>query len=87
MKKNRYTDEKIVAILREAAVTIVPQAARKHGVSEQSIYRWKKLYDGMQVSDVKELKAMREENSRLKKLLAERDLEIEVMREIQAKKW
>ena len=87
MKRNRYTDEKIVAILREAAATTVPQTARKHGVSEQSIYRWKKLYDGMQVSDVKELKAMREENSRLKKLLAERDLEIEIMREIQAKKW
>jgi putative transposase len=87
MKKNRYSDEKIVAILREAAATTVPQVARKHGVSEQSIYRWKKLYDGMQVSDVKELKSLRDENSRLKKLLAERDLEVEVMREIQAKKW
>ena len=87
MKKNRFTDEKIVAILREAAATSVPQVARKHGVSEQSIYRWKKQYDGMQVSDVKELKALRDENNRLKKLLAERDLEVEVMREIQAKKW
>ena len=87
MKKNRFTEEKIVAILREAAATTVPQAARKHGVSEQSIYRWKKQYDGMQVSDIKELKALRDENSRLKKLLAERDLEVEVMREIQAKKW
>jgi putative transposase len=46
--------------LREAAATTVPQAAREHGVSEQSIYRWKKLYDGMQVSDVKELKSLRE---------------------------
>jgi len=87
MKKNRFTDETIVAILREAAARTVPQAARKHGVSEQSIYRWKKLYDGMQVSDVKELKALRDENNRLKKLLAERDLEVEVMREIQAQKW
>ena len=87
MKKNRFSDEQIVAILREAAATTVPQTARKHGVSEQSIYRWKKLYDGMQVSDVKELKSLREENSRLKKLLAERDLEVEVMKEIQAKKW
>jgi putative transposase len=73
--------------LREAAATTVPLTARKHGVSEQSIYRWKKLYDGMQVSDVKELKSLRDENSRLKKLLAERDHEVEVMKEIQAKKW
>ena len=87
MKKNRYSDEKIVAILREASITSVAEAARKHGVVEQTIYRWKKLYDGMQVSDVKELKSMRDENARLKKILAERDLEIEVMKEIQEKKW
>ena len=87
MKKNRFSDEKIVAILREAAATSVAEASRKYGVVEQSIYRWRKLYDGMAVSDVKELKAMRDENRRLKKLLAERDLEIEVMKEIQQKKW
>ena len=87
MKKNRYSDEKIVAILREASVTSVAEAARRHGVVEQTIYRWKKLYDGMQVSDVKELKSMRDENARLKKILAERDLEIEIMKEIQEKKW
>ena len=87
MKKNRYSDEKIVAILREASITSVAEAARKHGVVEQTIYRWKKLYDDMQVSDVKELKSMRDENARLKKILAERDLEIEVMKEIQEKKW
>ncbi len=87
MKKNRFSDEKIVAILREASVTSVAEAARKHGVVEQSIYRWKKLYEGMQVSDVKELKSARDKNARLKKLLAERDLEIEIMKEIQQKKW
>lgn len=87
MKKNRYSDEKIVSILRESSVTGVAEAARKHGVAEQTIYRWKKLYDGMQVSDVKELKSVRDENARLKKLLAERDLEIEIMKEIQEKKW
>ena len=87
MKKNRFSDEKIVAILREASVTTVAETARKHGIAEQTIYRWKKLYDGMQVSDVRELKATRDENARLKKLLAERDLEIEVMKEIQGKKW
>ena len=49
--------------------------------------QWRKLYDGMQVSDVKELKSLRDENARLKKLLAERDLEVEVMKEIQSRKW
>lgn len=74
-------------ILCEAALTTIAQAARSHGVSEQSVYRWRKLYDGMEVSDVKELKGLREENARLKKLLAERDLQVEVMRELQRKKW
>lgn len=87
MKKNRFTDEQIVAALRDAEATTVVAAARKHGVSEQSIHRWRKTYDGMQVSDVRELKRLRDENARLKKLLAERDLEVEVMKEIQGKKW
>jgi len=87
MKKNRFSDEKIVAILRESSVTSVAETACKHGIAKQTNYRWKKLYDGMQVSDVKELKCMRDENARLKKLLAERDLEIEIVKEIQEKKW
>ncbi len=85
MKKNRFTEEQIVAALRDAEATTVAASARKHGVSEQSIHRWRKQYDGMQVSDVRELKRLREENNRLKKLLAERDLEVEVMKEIQEK--
>ena len=87
MKKNRFTEEQIVAALRDAEATTAAAAARKHSVSEQSIHRWRKQYDGMQVSDVRELKRLREENNRLKKLLAERDLEVEVMKEIQEKKW
>ena len=62
-------------------------AARKHGVSEQTVHRWRKQYAGMEVSDVRELKRLKDENAWLKKLLAERDLEVEVMKEIQAKKW
>ena len=87
MKKNRHSDEQIVNILREANETTVAATARKHAVTEQTVYRWRKLYDGMQVNDVKELKALRDENQRLKKLLAERDLEVDVMKEINAKKW
>ena len=85
MKKSRYKEEQIVSILREAESGTV--TARKHGVAEQTIYRWRRQFTGMEVSDVRELRRLREENARLKKLVAERDLEVEVMKEIQAKKW
>jgi len=87
MKKSRYSDEQIVRILREADKDPVPEVAKRHGVSEQSIYAWRKRFTGMAVDEVKELKHLAQENARLKKLLAERDLEIEVMKEITAKKW
>ena len=87
MKKSRYSDEQIVRILREADKDPVPEVAKRHGVSEQSIYSWRKRFAGMATEDVKELKNLTQENARLKKLLAERDLEIEIMKEITAKKW
>ena len=87
MKRNRFTEEQIVAALRDAEATSIAEAARKHGVSEPSLHRWRKQFADMEVSDVRELKRVKEENARLKKLLAERDLEVEVMKEIQSKKW
>lgn len=87
MKGTRFTDEQIVAALRDADTTSVAAAARKHGVSEQSMHRWRKKFAGMEVSDVRELRRLRDENARLKELVAERDLEVEVMKEIQARKW
>ena len=65
----------------------IAAVAKKHGISEQSIYTWRKKFGTFQADDVKRLRQLESENARLKKLVAERDLEIEVMKEINAKKW
>jgi len=87
MKKTRYSDEQIVRILRETDKDTVVEVARRHGVSEATIYIWRKRYGSMEIDEVKRLKGLEAENARLRKLLVDRDLEIEVMKEINAKKW
>ena len=87
MKKSRFTEEQIVRILRETDRDTIAEVAKRNGVSEASIYGWQKRFGEMETNDVKRLKELESENARLKKLLAERDLAIEVMKEIAAKKW
>ena len=87
MRKSRFTDDQMVKILRETDRSPVSTVAKKHGVSEQTIYVWKKRFGAMTANETKRLRSLEQENSRLKKLVAERDLEIEVMKEIAAKKW
>ena len=89
MKRKRFTEEQIVTILKEAEckTSTIQEVCRKHGVSEQSFYRWRSKYGGLSVSETRRLKELEKENSRLKRLLAERDLELDVAKEIIEKKW
>src|ERR1044071_5013292 len=87
MRKARFSEEQMVAIIREGDRDPVTAVAKRHGISEQTIYTWRKRFGALQANDVKRLRQLEAENARLKKLVAERDLEIEVMKEVAAKKW
>ena len=88
MKKQRFTEEQIIAVLKEQeAGAKASDLCRKHGISEATFYNWKAKYGGMEVSEAKRLKALEEENAKLKKLLAEQMLDVAALRELLTKKW
>lgn len=88
MKKQRFTEEQVIAVLKEQeAGAKVTDLCRKHGISEATFYNWKAKYGGMEVSEAKRLKALEEENAKLKKLLAEQMLDTAALRELLSKKW
>lgn len=88
MKKKRFSVEQITAILKQAEIgTPVAELCRRHGISEQSFYRWKKLYGGMAPSEARELKELREENAKLKRLVADLSLDKVMLQDVLQKKF
>jgi putative transposase len=88
MKRKRFTEAQIIAVLKEHEAGMkTGDLARKHGISEATLYNWKAKFGGMDVSDAKKLRALEDENSKLKKLLADAMLDNSALKELLSKKW
>lgn len=88
MKRSRFTEEQIIGILKEHEAGVpVADLCRKHGISNASLYNWKAKYGGMDVSEARRLKALEDENARLKKLLADAMLDNSALKDLLGKKW
>lgn len=88
MKGKRFKEEQIIGILKEAeSGMLVPDLLRKHGISPGTFYRWKAKYGGLSVSEAQRLKTLEDENRRLKRLVADQALDIQILKDVNSKKW
>ena len=88
MRKSRFTEGQVVQVLQEwDAGAKLGELVRRHGVTEQTLYRWKRKYGGLQVNEAKRLKALEEENRQLKRLVADQALNLQVVKDLLGKKW
>jgi putative transposase len=85
--RKRYTEEQIVKILQEGKNGKIGEVCRKHGISEATFFNWRNKFTGMGVPEIRRLRELETENGRLKRIVAERDLEIDTMREVLKKNW
>jgi len=87
-KGTRYKEEQIIRILKEVETGInVVEVCRKYGVAEQTVYRWRSKYGGLETSELQRLRELEAENSRLKRIVAQQALDIDVLKEVVSKKW
>jgi putative transposase len=88
MTRKRHTEEQIIAVLKDAQSGIgVQELCRKHGISDATFYKWRTTYAGLEVSDVKKLRQLEDENRRLKQMVAEQALDIQALKAVTAKTW
>lgn len=88
MRKPRFTEEQIIGILQEhAAGGTVNELLRRHGISKQTFYHWRKKYGGLQVDEARRLRQLEEENRRLKRLVADQALNIQVLKDVVGRQW
>jgi putative transposase len=88
MKRSRHSEEKVIGILREAQGGMkVKEVCARHNISEQTCYGWKRKYGGMQVDEVRAARALAEENARLKRIVADLSVQIDILKAVNAKKW
>ncbi len=87
MKTSRFSEEQVIGILREAEETTVKAVCARHNISEATFYKWRAKYGGMDVSEARRLRALEEENRRLKGVVADQAVQISILKEVNAKKW